>query len=282
MSQLTTNLGILGNDVNVTGGTYNPSTGVVTFYNNVGGTFEVSGFTTGMTDSYTDNAYLDGSIIKYDNNILGTNLYNVDLSPLLDVKVDKTVFESHTGDTSIHFTKDSINLSDLGNTGHTHNISEINGLQDSLNDKLDLTGGTINGSLSATTYYGDGSNLTGIVDNYVNGATLNGNSIQLNRTDSTNIISISGGTNTLITEISTNNFKIDVTGGGEVNTASNLPGGTGLFFGKSNQDLQFKSLTSTGGTITITNDNNTINLESNGGSSDDTPMKIFSWFMNVT
>ncbi len=111
----------------------------------------------------------------------------------------------------------------------------------------------------------------------------NGNSIELNRTDSTNIISISGGTNTLITEISTNNFKIDVTGGsGEVNTASNLSGGVGLFFGKSNEDLQFKSLTSTGGTVTITTDNNTVNLESSGGSSDDTPGKIFSWFMNVT
>jgi len=50
-------------------------------------------------------------------------------------------------------------------------------------------------------------------------------------------------------------------GGGEINTASNLGAGTGLFAQKSAADLQFKSLTSTGGTVTISNDANTVNLE---------------------
>ena len=49
----TVNLSILATDMTVTGGTYNSSNGVVTFINNSGGTFEVSGFTSGYTDIRT-------------------------------------------------------------------------------------------------------------------------------------------------------------------------------------------------------------------------------------
>ncbi len=41
-------------------------------------------------------------------------------------------------------------------------IKQIEGLGNALSSKFDVTGGTITGSVSATTYYGDGSNLTGI------------------------------------------------------------------------------------------------------------------------
>jgi hypothetical protein len=41
----------------------------------------------------------------------------------------------------------------------------------------------ITGSLSATTFYGDGSNLTGINDNYTTGATLNNTVISFDRND---------------------------------------------------------------------------------------------------
>ena len=44
------------NDINVTGGTYNPSNGCVTFSTNSGTTFDVCGFVTGFTDSYTTDA----------------------------------------------------------------------------------------------------------------------------------------------------------------------------------------------------------------------------------
>jgi hypothetical protein len=59
-------------------------------------------------------------------------------------------------------------------------------------------------------------------------------------------------------------------GGGEINTASNLGSGTGLFAQKVAADLQFKSLTSTGGTVTISDNSTTVNLEAisssfNGG-----------------
>jgi hypothetical protein len=50
-------------------------------------------------------------------------------------------------------------------------------------------------------------------------------------------------------------------GGGEVNTASNLGSGTGLFAQKVSADLQFKTLTSTGGTVTLSNNSTTVNLE---------------------
>lgn len=45
----------------ITGGTYNPVTGVVTFYNNSGGTFDVSGFTTGFTDIQVTGFTYNGS-----------------------------------------------------------------------------------------------------------------------------------------------------------------------------------------------------------------------------
>jgi hypothetical protein len=50
-------------------------------------------------------------------------------------------------------------------------------------------------------------------------------------------------------------------GGGEINTASNLGSGTGLFAQKVATDLQFKSLTSTGGTVNISSNATTVNLE---------------------
>jgi hypothetical protein len=49
----TVSLSILSTDMTVTGGTYNPSNGIVTFRNNSGGTFEVTGFATNYTDIYT-------------------------------------------------------------------------------------------------------------------------------------------------------------------------------------------------------------------------------------
>ena len=59
---IVTNLGILATDVKVTGGTYNPTSGVVTFTNTTGGTFNVTGFSTGMTDTFvTGGTYSTGT-----------------------------------------------------------------------------------------------------------------------------------------------------------------------------------------------------------------------------
>jgi len=44
----------------------------------------------------------------------------------------------HTGDTSIHFTKNEILFSELGNTSHTHIIGDVDNLQTNLNNKTNL------------------------------------------------------------------------------------------------------------------------------------------------
>jgi len=65
-----TNLSTIGNVISissdnifVTGGTYNNNMGAATFVNNTGGTFNVTGFTTGSTDTFSTG-------LTYSNNIL--------------------------------------------------------------------------------------------------------------------------------------------------------------------------------------------------------------------
>ena len=58
----TDSLSILASDLTVTGGTYDPNTGTATFTNNTGGTFNITGFLTGFTDTYvTGGTYSNGT-----------------------------------------------------------------------------------------------------------------------------------------------------------------------------------------------------------------------------
>jgi|688.fasta_scaffold28662_3 hypothetical protein len=72
-------------------------------------------------------------------------------------------------------------------TGFTYNNANRltisrNGSQPDLTVSINnFTGLTVNGSLSATTYYGNGSNLTGIPDYYVTGGTYSAGTLTLNR-----------------------------------------------------------------------------------------------------
>jgi hypothetical protein len=61
------------------------------------------------------------------------------------------------------------------------------------------------------------------------------------------------------------NFRGSAGGGGEANTASNLPGDEGIFFQKSGVDLEFKSLTA-GANITLTPTDDTITIAAAAGS----------------
>lgn len=107
---------------------------------------------------------------------------------------------------------------------------------------LTVTGNTSLQGLTSTTI----SATTYLNVNAVTGGSFSNNVITLSGTGNVNGVQITGFTS----------------GGGEVNTASNLGSGTGLFATKSGVDLQFKSLTSTGNTVTITNNSTTVNLES--------------------
>jgi hypothetical protein len=157
-------------------------------------------------------------------------------------------------------------------------------------DRVYKTGDTINGNLTITgdTNISGTTNIIGDLSSKTLTSTQSigdeGGQINLYTAQSGN--TLSGGSVTL--DIFQNRFRIfetgspnrgvyiDLTaaassvgtnllsgGGGEINTASNLGTGTGLFAQKVAADLQFKSLTSTGNTITILNTTSTVNLEAN-------------------
>ena len=143
-------------DIRVTGGTY--SSGVTTFTNNTGGTFNVSGYYTGYTAStdirVTGGTYSNGTAI-FTNNTGGT--FNV--SGFLTGTTDTYVTGGTYSNNNYTFTN---------NTGGTFNINNVN----------TMTGLTINGSLSATTYLGlpnfnfTGGTVTGPA-NFTAGLTAN-------------------------------------------------------------------------------------------------------------
>lgn len=102
----------------------------------------------------TGGTYTNGTLTLRNNNL---STINVSGFNYLD-----TPFNSHTGDTSIHYVKSAITLSNIGSSAHTHTISEINSLQSKLDSKFEITGGTITGNVTANTFYGDGSGLTNL------------------------------------------------------------------------------------------------------------------------
>jgi len=108
----TDSLSILASDLTVTGGTYNSNTGVATFTNNTGGTFDVSGFITGLTDTYvTGGTYNDGTA-TFTNTSGGT--FNVS--------------GFYTGNTDINITGGTYSagtITLLNNTGGTVSISGL-------------------------------------------------------------------------------------------------------------------------------------------------------------
>jgi hypothetical protein len=85
------NLAALASDVFVGSGEYNPDDGTIDFTFNSGGTFSVSGFTTGMTNYYTTTAYTVGNIIKFDRT--DTNeAYEVDVTPILSGALSSIIY----------------------------------------------------------------------------------------------------------------------------------------------------------------------------------------------
>jgi hypothetical protein len=203
--------GISTQDIFVTGGTYDQNSGIATFINNTGGTFNVTGFYTGATDIYV-------TAVTFTNNLL--TLY----------RNDGATF----GATIDNFT--------------------------SLN---------VDGPVSATTFYGDGSNLSGVSkqDTVVTGGTYSdGVSTFTNNTGGT--FSITGPSN----------YYAGVILGGE-NWVNNGDGSIDLpeikvgLFDNANNIEPLRIYTISSGTTGVggipplaDNDTNYIIIEYNGGS----------------
>ena len=157
----------LPTDVRVTGGTFNDTTGVATFTNNTGGTFNVNGFSIGGGGSVFTGGTITGPTVFTNgltaNTISATTYYNLPEST--DTFVTGATYSNNT------FTY-------TNNTGGTFNVlfNTVTGLTSS---------GTISTSvLSATTYF----NLP--TDVFVTGGTYtSGNAIFTNNTGGTFTVS---------------------------------------------------------------------------------------------
>jgi hypothetical protein len=239
---------IKGFDTFLTGGTY--SSGTTIFKNNTGGTFTISGYSTGYT--LTDTKIVDA-------------LGYTPLSAYTDTFLTGFTYQNTTNTLEI-----TLNDGSIFNTS----INEMSGM-------------TFNGSVSATTYYGDGSNLTGINTTQVTGLTFNTSNYELglgqnnnnNFTVDLSILSsdmtITGGTynsnNGTATFTNNSGGTFDVTGFTDIYT-------TGATYDVSNGEATFTrndgnsysvSGFYTGGTDTyitgFTYNDNTFNINDNSG-----------------
>ena len=137
-------------------------------------TLDLSATTISATTYYGNGSNLTGINIAHSatTGILGNGEYHLsgpEYSQVSGTVLSNTYasiinLTAHTDDTTIHFTKNSINLSDLGSSAHTHSISGVTNLQTELNNKAYLSGATYTGivyssgisanTISATTYVG--------------------------------------------------------------------------------------------------------------------------------
>lgn len=162
--------GTTGFDIYVTGGTY--SNGTLTLGRNDGVNLLISGFLTGTTDTFiTGGTYSEGVLILNRNDGVNISISGFSTTAIF------------TGNTSANCIT-NLYISNL------HGCSPIT-VWDPINSLS---------SISATTYYGDGSNLTGIPDYYVTGGTYSSGTLTLNRQNGSVIITgitdnfVTGGT----------------------------------------------------------------------------------------
>lgn len=156
-------LSILATDMTITGGTYNSGTGTATFTNNSGGTFDVTGFLVGYTDTKVTGFTYDNinTFNIYDNS---GNTFSASITTLSATTISGGTLYG-----------DGSNLTGIPSaevTGYTYDNANTFTIFDSTGGTFsatinNLTGLTVNGVISATTIsggtlYGDGSNLTGI------------------------------------------------------------------------------------------------------------------------
>ena len=188
-------------DIYLTGGTFDNNVDTLTLYNSNGSTIIVTGF----TDYYTTGTTLVGKTV-YFNRTDALSAYTLDLSSFSTEDIYTTGL-TFSNNQIIITRNDGVNLNTYINyfTGLT--IGNL------IADSISAT------TISATTFYGDGSQLTGINTYRLTGSSQNGNSLLL----------------------------FNSTGGTEIFTPESITGGT---YTKSSGILSLTN--NTGGTITIT------------------------------
>lgn len=85
----TVSLSVLASDLTVTGGTYNPNTGIAVFTNNTGGTFNVTGFLTGLTDTYVSGSTYSNNTFTFTNTSGGS--FNVNFNTVTGLTSTGTI-----------------------------------------------------------------------------------------------------------------------------------------------------------------------------------------------
>ena len=266
----------------VTGGTLSGDDLVLEKNNGVDvNPIDLSGLVSGKTDLTLFNSHTGDTNNPHDTSF--TNLTStahthtisevVNLQTELDGKTENVNFTSHTGDTTIHYTKSSINLSDLGSTAHTHTLSEITDfnsysgdVQTQIDSKVNTTtfniySGDVQTQIGSKTdltlfdtHTGDTSNphqtsfsnLTSTAHTHTISEVINLQTELDNKLDATTFNTYSGSVETEL------NTKIS----GATNLSSE-----GIFVQKNGLDLEFKGLISTGGTVNISSNSSSVNLE---------------------
>ena len=210
--------GFTGTDVFVTGGTYNSSASTITFTNNTGGTFTVTGVTSGGGSQYVNNIIPSGltitvpqnqQYIVYGDLTLAGQLDNLGDVVIIDGSIinsggtlnnsGTTTFVSFTGSTGTDyyttgFTFNPANYDLTVSLNNGNNLTQNLGI---LAGDLNVTGGTYNPANGVATFTNNSGGtfqvtgfLTGFTDVYTTGVTLNGNSIEFDRTDTSNAYSV--------------------------------------------------------------------------------------------
>ena len=125
-------------------------------------------FTGATIDSYTDNVTLSGNTLQFDNNIYGSNFYNVDISPILTGATD-----SYTDGVTLSGSTLQFDNNIYGSNFYSVDLATIltGGTTDSYTDNATLVGNTLqfdNNILGANFYSVD---LSAIVSTPFTGNT---------------------------------------------------------------------------------------------------------------
>ncbi len=152
----TVSLSVLASDLTVTGGTYNPNTGIATFTNNTGGTFNVTGFLTGFTDTYVSGSTYNDNAFTFTNTSGST--FNVSFNTVTGLTSTGTISSNTISATTYQnlpttVTANTATIHFTGNTvfGSYSSPLSSNITDDLTNSKLGITQKIYHNSGSAPT-----------------------------------------------------------------------------------------------------------------------------------